>query len=178
MAALPKPPGPPTQAPAVTVRAAPVWRRAAACGLDTAAPLGVAVAVGVALWPAGASTLPWNALDVAVDAYWMVPTALWGPLAVWFGLSFVLHAAFEAAGAPTPGQRALGLRLVGRAGDRVRPGRALTHAALRLASTAVAGGGHLWALADPGRQALHDRLSGVRLVHEPRAPEVPGQGSV
>jgi len=153
------------KAPGLTLRAAPAWRRAAACAVDTAAPLGVAVVVGWALWPPSATALPWNALDTAVDAYWLAPSALWGALAAWLVLSFLLHAAFEATGTPTPGQRALGLRLVGRAGDRVRPGRALAHAALRLLSTALVAGGHLWALADPGRQTLHDRLSGVRLVH-------------
>lgn len=169
----------PAEPSAATALAAPTWRRAAACAVDTAAPLGVAAAVGWVLWPAQAAELPWNALDVAVDAFWMTPAALWGPMALWAGLSLLLHAGFEAAGAPTPGQRALGLRLVDRAGRPLGPARALAHAALRVVSTALLGAGHLWALADPARQTLHDRLCGARLVHEPRAPKpgpVPSSG--
>lgn len=173
MAGPPPPPRVPAPPPEAPFRAAPAWRRAAACAVDTAAPLAAALAAGWALWPAAASDLPWNALDVAVDAYWMSPRTFWVPLGVWFGLSLLLHAAFEAAGTPTPGQRLLGLRLVDRAGRPLRPVRAVVHAALRLVSTALVAGGHLWALADPARQTLHDRLSGAWLVCTPpegRAP--------
>ncbi|MGH8632154.1 MAG: RDD family protein [Burkholderiales bacterium] len=55
------------------------------------------------------------------------------------------------------------LRLQTTAGARLAPGRALLRYLLAIPSVGL-GLGLLWALVDPDRQFLHDRLAGTRIV--------------
>ncbi len=64
------------------------------------------------------------------------------------------------------------LRLVqARTGRRLGAGRGLLRFALAWPSVLCLGAGLLWALFDPDRQFLHDRLAGSRIVLMPQAPK-------
>jgi uncharacterized RDD family membrane protein YckC len=58
------------------------------------------------------------------------------------------------------------LRLIGREGRPLCARRALCRYLLALAGTLALGAGFLWALVDPDRRFLHDRLAGTRIVHD------------
>lgn len=60
-----------------------------------------------------------------------------------------------------------GVRLVQAGGDSLSLPRALARYALALLGLLAGGAGFLWALVDPERQFLHDRLLGTRLVRAP-----------
>ncbi len=63
----------------------------------------------------------------------------------------------------TLAQKTWNLRLTDLDGSLLRPGRAIIRYLLAIPSVGC-GIGLLWALIDPERQFLHDRLSGSRLV--------------
>ena len=63
----------------------------------------------------------------------------------------------------TLAQKTWGLRLTCLDGSLLRPGRAILRYLLAVASVG-SGIGLLWAVIDPDRQFLHDRLAGSRLV--------------
>ena len=63
----------------------------------------------------------------------------------------------------TLAQKTWNVRLTNRDGSLLRPGRATVRYLLALVSIG-SGIGLLWALIDPERQFLHDRLAGSRLV--------------
>lgn len=65
----------------------------------------------------------------------------------------------------TLGMRAWHLVLTDASGRRPRPARALLRAACAVPAWGLAALGVLWLYADPQRLALHDRLSGTRLLH-------------
>jgi uncharacterized RDD family membrane protein YckC len=69
----------------------------------------------------------------------------------------------------TLGMRAWRLYAVGEAGQRLGVARAVWRFLWALAAWTPAALGVLWLYADPERLALHDRLSGTRMVHVPRA---------
>jgi uncharacterized RDD family membrane protein YckC len=56
------------------------------------------------------------------------------------------------------------LRLVSVSGDTVGPRLAWLRYAIALAGSLAGGIGFVWALVDPDRQFLHDRLAGTRVV--------------
>ena len=56
------------------------------------------------------------------------------------------------------------IRLTTRTGQAVRPAVALLRYVLCWLSLILCGTGFLWALVDPERQFLHDRLAGTRLI--------------
>lgn len=91
----------------------------------------------------------------------------WPPVAVFVLLALVWHVAFEAgARHATPGQRALGLRV---AGDDLQPVgivQALARFVAGAASWLTLNIGHAMALAPPAHRALHDRLSGTRVLFD------------
>jgi uncharacterized RDD family membrane protein YckC len=60
----------------------------------------------------------------------------------------------------------LGLRLETREGQPLSVWRSLARALLAAPST-LTGLGFLWAMLDPDRQSLHDRLAGTRLLYVP-----------
>ncbi len=58
------------------------------------------------------------------------------------------------------------LKIVTDQGDRLTVRRALTRYLFALAGSALFGLGFLWALVDPERRYLHDRLAGTRIVRD------------
>ena len=61
------------------------------------------------------------------------------------------------------------IRLVTEQGDSLAVGRALRRYLLAVPST-LSGVGVLWALVDPDRQFLHDRLAGTRIIRDDTPP--------
>lgn len=90
-------------------------------------------------------------------------------LLAWLALAAPWWIGFEILRAATPGKRALGLRVVGADGGRLR----LRRAGLRF----LAGGlswltlnlGHAMAALPPTHRALHDRIAGTGVVHRDAA---------
>lgn len=103
-----------------------------------------------------------TALSDAIVATVFPPLLLAALLALaWF-------VAFEASPwQATPGKRALGLRVTGTGGRRIR----IAQAALRHLAGALSwftlNLGHLLALLPPRRQALHDRVAGTQVTQAP-----------
>lgn len=62
------------------------------------------------------------------------------------------------------------IRLVARNGETPAGGQALLRYALAWPSLLLGGVGILWALFDPDRQFLHDRLAGTRLISVSAVP--------
>jgi len=88
------------------------------------------------------------------------------PLAAgWMAAYVVYHFLGNMAGA-TPGKRIMGLRVVGRDGERLGAPRSLVRAVGHLLSTPLANAGFLLALVHPESRAFHDLLAGS-LVVEP-----------
>jgi len=69
----------------------------------------------------------------------------------------------------TLGMRAWHLRAVSGSGRRVSIGPALCRCVCGALAWAPAALGVLWLYLDPDRLALHDRLSGTRILHLPRS---------
>lgn len=95
--------------------------------------------------------------------------ALWGlawpPLLALVVVSAAYHVMFEAGPRQaTPGQRLLGLQVTDMRQQRLRPRRALVRHVAGAASWLSLNIGHLMAAVPPRHQALHDRLSGTRLL--------------
>lgn len=89
----------------------------------------------------------------------------WPPLLAFAVLGALYHLAFESApGQATPGQRALGLRVVGANGTRIGHGRALLRHLAGAVSWLTLNIGHAMALLRPDRRALHDLLSGTGVL--------------
>lgn len=97
---------------------------------------------------------------------------LWPPLLVFAVLGSVYHAWFEASPRQaTPGQRALGLRVVDLAGVHIDRTRALLRHVAGALSWLTLNIGHALVLLRPDRRALHDLLAGTAVVQAagPRA---------
>lgn len=71
---------------------------------------------------------------------------------------------FWRRGGQTLAMKTWRIRLVDAGGGRVGLGQAWLRYALALVGTLALGLGFLWALADPERLFLHDRLAGTRLI--------------
>jgi uncharacterized RDD family membrane protein YckC len=96
------------------------------------------------------------------------------PGTLWFQLSLaaivvLFFTGFWVNGGQTLGMRAWRLRVVGVHGDRVRWPAALTRFAAGALALLPAGLGFWYAAFDVERRAWHDRLSGTRVLHEPKA---------
>jgi len=100
--------------------------------------------------------------------------ALIWPMALAFAvLGALYHVGFEtSARQATPGQRALGLRVIALTGLRLTPQRALQRHVAGALSWLTLNIGHAMALR-PERVALHDRLSGTRVVQLRREMPLP-----
>ena len=100
--------------------------------------------------------------DALTQSLWAL---LWPPLLVFAALGAIYHAWFEASPRQaTPGQRALGLRVVDTAGARVDRGRALLRHAAGALSWLTLNIGHALVLLRPDRRALHDLVAGTVVV--------------
>jgi uncharacterized RDD family membrane protein YckC len=86
---------------------------------------------------------------------------LWAHL---FLLVLVYFVGFWSHGGQTLAMKTWRIRLVSRDGQAVGPPQALLRCLLGWLTLAPGGIGIFWALADPDRQFLHDRLAGTRLV--------------
>lgn len=96
------------------------------------------------------------------------------PGTYWFQLSLaaivvLFFTWFWVHGGQTLGMKAWRLRLVASRGESVRWPAALGRFAAGLLAALPAGLGFWWAAFDRERRGWHDRLSGTRIVHEPRA---------
>jgi uncharacterized RDD family membrane protein YckC len=92
---------------------------------------------------------------------------LWPPLLVFAVFGAIYHAWFEASPRQaTPGQRLLGLRVVGAAGARIDRGRALLRHAAGALSWLTLNIGHALVLLRPDRRALHDLVAGTAVVQD------------
>lgn len=60
------------------------------------------------------------------------------------------------------------IRVVSAAGEPLTAKRAVVRYVLAVLSSLLLGAGYVWALADPDRQFLHDRLARTRLIAVPR----------
>lgn len=135
--------------------------------LESAArSLGDALVAGM---PPAAATTQWladPALRAATQSLQHTLFALaWPPLLGFAALGALYHLAFEAApGQATPGQRALGLRVVDANGGRIGHGRALLRHAAGTLSWLTLNIGHALVLLRPDRRALHDLIAGTRVV--------------
>ena len=89
------------------------------------------------------------------------------PLILWAHLFLVLavyFAWFWTHGGQTLAMRAWRLRVVTKTGRAITPMQALLRFLLSWPSLGIFGIGVLWALVDPEKQFLHDRLAGTRIV--------------
>ena len=85
-------------------------------------------------------------------------------LGLWLPLFVAYHALLGSDGRTTPGKRLLGLQVFAQDGYPPDIGRAALRAAGYLASSLLFGLGFLWALIDPQRRALHDRIAGTMVL--------------
>lgn len=189
---------PPESAPAP--QAAGFWQRELAWLLD-AALLGVGVHLLLALW--SALPLPWPAAlerDALRALLERALVLLLDPLAAPLALHALLRALLAVLGWMTVlatvayallampyfvlqeagpyraslGKRALGLVVADRRGGALGPGRASARHLAATLSWISLNLGHALAAWSPSRQALHDRLSGTRVLA--RSPRLPGWG--
>jgi uncharacterized RDD family membrane protein YckC len=135
-------------------RAPAISRRLASALYDSLLLLAL---VFIATWPFialfGDSTHGWRRHLLQA---WMVFVA--GAYFVWFWTR----------GGQTLPMRTWGIRVVTADGGALGPGRAMHRYALALLGLAAVGMGFAWALFDPERQFLHDRLAGTALVDAKR----------
>lgn len=102
-------------------------------------------------------------------------TALWLPLLAFAVIGAPYHALFEASPRQaTPGQRALGLRVVDLSGQRIGALRALRRHVAGALSWLSLNAGHALALAAPHKRALHDYLAGTRMLQACAVMPLPG----
>jgi uncharacterized RDD family membrane protein YckC len=123
--------------------------------------------LGVALALAGTlgAVLGWDPLTVFRGLAAGFAAAL---PSLWVALNAVLWAVFGR----TPGKALFGVRVVRTDGTPVRLGRA-TIRSLGYLFSVILFLGFLWVLADPRRQAWHDKLAGTLVVYERDRPAPP-----
>ena len=92
-------------------------------------------------------------------------TALAGPfIALWLGVSWVYIGLFTRYGGQTPGKMLLRIRVIGLDGDDPLWSQALLRPVGYLISWVPLGLGFLLAAVPPAKRALHDRLTGTRVI--------------
>jgi len=154
--------------------AAPLWRRLLAALLDGLVPLttwALATWVIVSSDPEPIAFPPWNLFDLVVDYLHDRPGRAALSLAVFVLLQVAWPVAFAGA---TPGKRALDVVLLDGRGAPPSRARCLLWSLWRVPSLTLAGVGVWWALVDPERRTLHDRLARLWLV---RASPTPAGGA-
>lgn len=152
------------------MRAASLWRRALAVGIDSGTAL-VAIAVGFLFGAFDASVFRpepgWFWTEWALR-YWLdAPHTYVRPIAAWLVLSASWVLGWELVSGRTPGDRLLRLEVVDRDGDPPHPARIGLRALGVAVNIATLGLGWLWAFVSPSRRALHDVISGTTVaLHE------------
>lgn len=153
----------------LVLTAAPSIMRALAALVDLAFVLALCA---LATWlivvsdPDPPPVRPWNVLDQVVDYLHDRPGR--AALSAFAGASLAVLWQLVFLGR-TPGRRLLRLNLVDATGRPPRPGRLLAWSVLRLLTCLPAGLGALWAILDPERRTLYDRLAGVWVERPSRA---------
>jgi len=159
----------PTGDEAPSFIAAPTWRRWLALLVDAIPLLTVWLLCAFAIGQASASglpTTPWNPLDQLVDFVNARPVTVALIIAMLAVLVFAWPLVAHVAWGRTPGKRVLGLRAVDARGEAPSRRRLAGWCALRVLGVALLFGGALWAVADPERRTLYDRLAGVWVVED------------
>lgn len=165
-------PSPPSPGVALQLVAAPSWRRALALLIDAVPVVAVWLLAAMAIGDAATGDTPpapWNALDLLVDFINAHPGAATAIVTALLALIFAWPWAAALIWGRTPGQHLLGLAVVDARGRPPNLGRTTLHCLLRPIGLAALGAGALWALADPERRTLYDRLAGVWVAHGPLA---------
>jgi len=151
--------------PAV-VEPAGLFRRALTVAVDGVLVLGLATAVAL-WWMPLQRLLPPRVLpllDHGADLVLREWRLLLRLLILLGGVAVSYLAVFHLTLGTTPGERALGLRLLGPDGDPAGPLRVLLRDLLALPSTLLLGAGWTWAYVDRQRRSLHDRICGTHLA--------------
>ena len=147
----------------IVVHTAPTWRRALAALIDLVGPLALAVLgtwLFVATDPEPPPVAPWNVIDQVVDYLHDRPGRALASVGLFFALQILWPLVFFGR---TPGRRLMHLGFI--AGDRpVSGARLLGWACARVLLILPAGFGALWAIIDPDRRTLYDRVAGLWLV--------------
>ena len=145
------------------VRSAGFFRRGIAALLDAVPALTLWWAASLGMSAEGAENVPsqWNLLDRVVDTLNTSPGLVLWPIAWGVLGSVAWHTLTVSAFGTSPGKRVVGLKVVSSRGEAPGPARAFAHALMRSVSSACLALGPLWALADPERRTLYDRLSGI-----------------
>ncbi|TNF35031.1 MAG: RDD family protein [Deltaproteobacteria bacterium] len=147
--------------------AAPTWRRWLALLVDALPLLTVWLLCAFAIGDASASGLPstpWNPLDQLVDFINARPTTAALIVVMLAALGFAWPLVAHLVWGRTPGKRVLGLAVVDARGQRPSTRRLAGWCALRVLGMALLFGGVLWAIADPERRTLYDRLAGIYVI--------------
>ena len=144
------------------VEVAPIWRRGLAFGVDAIAVATIAVVLTVALVDFPESR--WNTLDRLLDLINEHTLTALTPIFICGLMAIAWHTGFHFLWGCSPGKRLMRLEILDRTGRRPSFGRVLAHASLRLASVGLLFGGNLWALVDPERRTLHDRVADLYVV--------------
>jgi uncharacterized RDD family membrane protein YckC len=153
----------------IPVRVAGFWRRLLALLLDatilalTAGPVHYVFLRATGGWLPELAKLSWiSALQLMAAE--LEPVLLWLAPVVAMGALYILL--FTALLGRTPGQRAAGLLVITRTGQRPRILVSIARL-LGLAASALAGGlGALWILVDREKRALHDHIAGTYVVRD------------
>lgn len=149
------------------VSTAPTLVRALAALIDFVPPFLIAT---LATWllvtsdPVPLDPKEWNLIDQVVDYLHDRPGRSSLAFLTFVVLQILWPLVFMAR---TPGRRLLGLELISRAPSLTFP-RLLAWSALRVVLLLPAGLGALWAIIDPDRRTLYDRIAGLWLTRPPR----------
>lgn len=143
---------------ATALESSPPLRRIGAAAIDVVLFAGIDLAVLYLTFRiVGLTAAEWRVLPV------------WPLVAFLAGMKLAYAAVFTALGGQTIGKMAAGIRVVSLDGRRVAPGVALRRAAASLVAIITVGLGYLPGLVGGDRRAVHDRLSGTRVVSLPAA---------
>jgi len=155
---------------AIQVRCASSTLRGVAVMLDLVPLLLLTIALSTSWLSTTAlqeTSSSWNAIDRVVDLVNHQPSLVINPVLLLAALFVIWSVVSTIRLGGTPGQRLFGLVACTRDGRHISTKRAALHATLAVLTTLLAGLGPLWSLADPERQTLYDRMTGVLIIHEP-----------
>ena len=148
----------------IEVSTAALWRRGLS-GIVDGALLGSvwmgSLIASARLWNISLPSSPWQGLDRAVDLFNQRPELVLSAALLLFVLAMVLSVSTGLVLGRSPGQRIAGLRLLNKEGKPPGSIRVLAYATVRIPCLCLLGLGLFWALMDPQRRTLYDRIVGV-----------------
>lgn len=151
-------------------RAAPLWLRFLAGGLDLGLVAGVSASLTLAWFHWNPTEFPpryWNHLDYLVDVINTRPDLIGPPVILFVVVFLVWETLFGWGLGNSPFGRLLGMRVCTPAGLRPVPLRFAIRALLSLVGSVAAMAGPLVALAHPERKMLHDIVTGCYVLTGP-----------